>query len=1025
MLLDFLFKPKWQSKNPRVRRQALNAMDPGRPETQTLFREALQADPDPVLRQWLVQQVNDLALIADVAVKDADAMVRNQANQRWRKVVAGSDVGPFDLEARLQAIEAQQDLRLLEWIAKEGRDVAVRRAAMLRIDKDAVYGDVACGDPDADLRLEAAEHVRQRSTLERVFKVAKTKDKRVRALVQGRLDGAEAAEQRTPELYRQLRQCCVKLEAELALLESRGNVEQVAEHAERLEAEWAQLYAAWRNASSGNDEDQLAARFERARQSLTEALATARHAQATLHQTELASAAQRSALVDVCGELEAAIDAAVAAPELSATVDATLNAALEAAAQGWSQHGSGEIPEDLAARYRQAVARGEVLRGQIKEYIEGMSKLSEISPRAQQLTSEPDMRLVQEGVTALTQRLQRFAVAGFRPWPAGLLDEARRAVAALQERVSARSQALEHAMAQFKDQVRALQGLLEAGKSKEALEAARMLQQTLDTAEPELVQSLRRQRVYRHFQSAKKALRELRDWQGWATTPLREQLCSEMEELAVEAEQHIGQASYDFNVVARKVRDARNRWHKLGAGEAETADTLWERFNHLCNRAYAPCQAYFDQQAAARRANAHAREALCLKLENYFSERIDGKTASDVDYRAIEALVRETQREWSQIGPVTRQEHTALSERFRAAADRLRSVVQDERERNRTLKERLIKRAEQLVADLQAPKPSVDVQAATAQVRALRDEWKTIAPAAGERELWLRFRAACDQIFLKRQADFDFKAQALRANLAQRASFCQMLENLADLDGEEIKAARSRVQQMQREWDSLGSVPKTEHDAIQRRFRDAVLRFEERYVQALAEERRAARDALARRGDLCAGVEFQADALLHGGRVDTVALDELRRQWETLPALSHRQDRLLNERWERAWERLAKLADPGARQDALADWLRTKATQAKHKQRLCVRAEILAGIESPAEARDERLALQVAQLADKMGRQQEAPAGKRSEEFDELLVQWYAAPITEAETERSLGARFARACAAAGHARTGYSAVLP
>jgi len=1025
MFFDFLFKPKWQSKNPRVRRQALSAMDPSRPETQTLFREALQADPDPVLRQWLVQQVADLALIAEIAAGDPDAMVRNQASQRWRKIVSGSDAGSFDLDARLQAIEAQKDLRALEFIAKEGRDAAVRCAAMLRIDKDAVYGDIACGDPDADLRLAAAQRIQQRSTLERVFKVAKTKDKRVRALVQARLEGNESPELRAPDLYRQLRQTCVKLEAELALLESRGDTEQVAEHARRLDTEWTQLYGAWQSSGAVNDEEQLAARFERARQALTEALSRARQARAKSQEAEAASAARREALIQVCTALEAELAAAAASTDEADAIDNLLGSALATAAEAWARHGGGDAPADLAARYQQARTRGEDLRGQVEAYREGVKALSQMAERARNLLAEPGARAVQSEAAALARQLAQLSTPALRPWPASLLEDAARAVAALQERVAAQAQTAERTTAQFKDQVRALQGLLEAGKSKEAIDLARALQHLLDTAEPQIVQNLRRQRAYRQFQSAKKTLRELRDWQGWATTPLREQLCTEMEELAAEAEQHLNDPHYDFNAVARKVRDARHRWHKLGAGEAERGDALWERFNTLCNRAYAPCQWYFDQQAAARRANAQAREALCAKLENYFAEQVEGKSASELDYRAIEAIVRETQRQWSQVGPVTRQEHTVLSERFRAAAERLRAVVQQERERNHLLKERLIKRAEQLLAELEAPKPSQDVQAATAQVRTLREEWKRIASASGERELWLRFRDICDQLFAKRQADFDFKTQALRANLAQRASFCQMLENLADLDGEEIKAARPRVLQMQREWDSLGAVPKTQQEAIQRRFHDAVLRFEERYEYALAEERRVARDILARRGDLCAGVEFQADVLLRGGRVDTVALEELKRQWAALPELARRQERLLNERWERAWERLAKLGDPGARQDASVDWLRTKASQAKHKQRLCVRAEMLAGIESPAEAREERLALQVAQLADKMGRPHEAPGGASRDDFDELLVQWYAAPITEAETERALGARFARACAAAGHARSGSPATLP
>jgi hypothetical protein len=1005
MFLDFLFKPKWQSKNPRTRRQAFAALDAGDPQTQALFCEALRSDPDPVIRQWLVRQVTDLDLLAQASANDADAIVRDHAGQRWRRLVVGSDGAGLDVEQRLAAIQRQENHKCLDFIARNARDPALRRAAMLKIDREALFGDMAAEDDDAELRLEAAQHIRQRSTLERVLKVAKNRDKRVRSLLQQRLQALDGGVQQGQELYRQLKQICVKLEAETALISERAELERASEAAARLNDVWRQTWAAWHGLDAAlKDSEGLEERFGRAQRSFAEALEAVRGVQAAAAAADARQAQRRADLLAQLAQAEAAIEdvAGVEEPapaqgEALRQLRQTLSECAETV-RGWD--GVGEIADRLA----QMRQRSDALLDELDQYDAGRAMLVQIAADASAAEARPDV------IAELERRLESVPTLRQWTWPLDLKKQAESAVTALRASVSGKAQAEQQSLDEFVNGVSELNELLDSGQSKLAATTGRALQDRLKGLSPELAQRLRRHRAYRRYQAAMKRIQELRDWQGWATTPLREALCVEMQQLVEEAESHAADTAYDFSAVAQKVRDARGRWQKLGAGEPDRAEGLWQQFNDLCERAYAPCQEYFDRQAGERRENAAKKQAVCAQLEEYYAQKVDGVATDQVDYAAVEKCLREAQREWAAIGSVQRDDHHALMRRYRKANEALRSVIQGERDRNRLAKERLVKRAAEVAEGLQAPSPTLELNDAISRVRELQDEWKAIGQAAGGQELWRRFRAACDVAFAERQARFDVKAQALRANLAQRMSFCQMLENMVHLEGEELAQAEPRVRQMEREWDTLGAVPKEDSRAIEKRFRTAVEQFDAQHRQWCAEREQRQRALLFRKSHLCGRVERQLDVLLARGSCDSTAVEEIKREWDSLTALPRRQESALQSRWDRAWDRIKKAKEPTSRAHVEFEWGRIKAAQRQAKRQLCIRMEVLAGVESPTDAREERLALQVAQLAEKMQQGGGAvAAGESDSEFDELLLQWCSMPVGEGDVEASLSARWERA----------------
>jgi hypothetical protein len=83
-------------------------------------------------------------------------------------------------------------------------------------------------------------------------------------------------------------------------------------------------------------------------------------------------------------------------------------------------------------------------------------------------------------------------------------------------------------------------------------------------------------------------LRELSDWQGFATEPKQIALCEQMEYLA--------EQPMDPEAKAERIKELQNEWRDLGGSSDRS---LWSRFKAASDKAYEPCKAYFSAKSVA------------------------------------------------------------------------------------------------------------------------------------------------------------------------------------------------------------------------------------------------------------------------------------------------------------------------------------------------------------------------------------------------------------------------------------------
>lgn len=273
-------------------------------------------------------------------------------------------------------------------------------------------------------------------------------------------------------------------------------------------------------------------------------------------------------------------------------------------------------------------------------------------------------------------------------------------------------------------------------------------------------------------------LRELNDWQGFATQPKQEALCEQMEYLA---EQPI-----EPETKAERIRELQHEWRNLGGSSDRN---LWTRFKQASDRAYEPCKAYFAAKSGLKQNNLQKREVICDELQVF----VDNSDWQSVDWKAVDQILRTARNEWKAAWPVEFRDNRPVQKRFDDLIQRIETPLNEERGRNEALKQDIVDRAQALISH----EPLRD---AMDQAKALQTEWSNIGVTRHreDRKLWRAFRQACDDIFARREAQRNQQEQQSREAEDQLET---LLTETAALDGlasePALVEARNRLQILQ------------------------------------------------------------------------------------------------------------------------------------------------------------------------------------------------------------------------------------
>ncbi|GAA3577661.1 DUF349 domain-containing protein [Marinobacter xestospongiae] len=600
----------------------------------------------------------------------------------------------------------------------------------------------------ADIRRQAAQAIDSPDALQRLQKLAKGKDKAVFQIARQKLQDLRQSEEAEARLQ-------TRIQALIQNARDQARSDDTKLFQARLEALHQQWQEVSQQASPQNNTDFLSA-FQACRER-----ADALKAEAAEQARHIDQARERA---DTLGLLEDTLSGLRQPGESSPSV-ASLDALQKTQENRWLEATrETSVDKTEQKRYESAMQA-------LKAYLAAARRLSQKTADIEALTSREDGDEQSAAIKTLLNDID---------WPTGFPrpEPIETLVAQLRARQPAPApvQPADDQKALVKE-LKATLDTLEQALEADRLKDSRQLFKKAQQQHKALSQHNGRT-LNARLQVLGGRLRELNDWQGFATQPKQEALCEQMEYLA---EQPI-----EPEAKAERIRELQHEWRNLGGSSDRN---LWTRFKQASDRAYEPCKAYFAAKSGLKQNNLQKREAICDELQVF----VDNADWQSVDWKAVDQILRTARNEWKAAWPVEFRDNRSVQKRFDDLIQRIEAPLNEERGRNEALKQDIVDRAQALISH----EPLRD---AMDQAKALQTEWSDIGVTRHreDRKLWRAFRQACDDIFARREAQRNQQEQQSREAEDQLET---LLTETAALDGlapeSALVDARNRLQTLQ------------------------------------------------------------------------------------------------------------------------------------------------------------------------------------------------------------------------------------
>lgn len=205
--------------------------------------------------------------------------------------------------------------------------------------------------------------------------------------------------------------------------------------------------------------------------------------------------------------------------------------------------------------------------------------------------------------------------------------------------------------------------------------------------------------------------------------------------------------------------------------------------------------------------------------------------------------------QWREIGSVAKEVREDIWNEFKEASAMINKRHQDyfqsrkaEETDNEIAKTALCEKVE--AVDLAALKTFAEWDAKTKEILEIQKAYKEIgfAPRKSNGVLFSRFRKACDAFFTTKAEYFKKTKDEFRDNLAKKEALCEKAEAL--LPRAEEKEAYDELQELQKEWRTVGVVRRKQGDEVWKRFCAAIDAFHDARKKHFGAQRSAENENL-------------------------------------------------------------------------------------------------------------------------------------------------------------------------------------
>ena len=262
-------------------------------------------------------------------------------------------------------------------------------------------------------------------------------------------------------------------------------------------------------------------------------------------------------------------------------------------------------------------------------------------------------------------------------------------------------------------------------------------------------------------------------------------------------------------------------WREIKNVPADKANELWRNY-----------QLYVEQFYDLLKLNSEAREydfKKNLELKTKLCEAAE-RLADEPDVISAFHQLQKLHAEYREIGPVNKELREEIWNRFKAASTVINKRHQQHFEGIRAKEDENLERKTALCEKVEAiaaeeNKGSGDWEKHTKQIIDIQTEWKTIgfAPQKMNVKIFERFRAACDDFFGRKAEYFKGLKDTFKENAEKKRALIEKAKELQD--STDWKKTGDKMIALQKEWKTIGMVPKKLGDQLWEEFLGACNKF--------------------------------------------------------------------------------------------------------------------------------------------------------------------------------------------------------
>lgn len=268
-------------------------------------------------------------------------------------------------------------------------------------------------------------------------------------------------------------------------------------------------------------------------------------------------------------------------------------------------------------------------------------------------------------------------------------------------------------------------------------------------------------------------------------------------------------------------KELQQQWKDIKNVPADKANELWRNY-----------QLYVEQFYDLLKLNSEAREydfKKNLEMKTKLCEAAE-KLADEEDVISAFHQLQELHQQYREIGPVAKELREEVWARFKAASTVINKRHQQHFEDLRAKEEENLARKTALCEKVEElgkaeNKGAADWEKRSKEIIDIQNEWKTIgfAPQKMNVKIFERFRAACDDFFGRKAEYFKVLKVTFSENIEKKKALVEKAQALAD--STDWKATSDKLIALQKEWKTVGMVPKKLGDQLWQEFLGACNKF--------------------------------------------------------------------------------------------------------------------------------------------------------------------------------------------------------